>query len=397
MTLSALFVSRARAGRGEPGKYHDGGNLLLRIKPGGRASWVFRFSRNGKQTSLGLGSLRDVSLGDARELAAKHRRTLALNGDPLRDKRAQRAANALTFDQAATKTIEDRKSGWRDKRGEATWATTLETYVSPIIGRLAVADVGTEHVISILKPIWSTKPDTASRVRGRIETVLDWAKLHGHREEDANNPARWKGHLSLVFPAVGKVRRPQHHAAVPIDALPAAFKKLGALGTITADAVMFCILTAARPGEVQNATWDEIDIEAACWELPAEKTKGGKPHRVPLSDQALRILKRRLDDRRDGEDLIFPGNGQAGRPQWSTAMLAALKAASGGTDATVHGTARSTFDDWASERTAHPQKCIDLALGHGPKGKTKQAYRRSDLYEQRKPLMADWGGFLDGR
>ena len=248
MTLSSLFVSRAKAGRGEPGKYHDGNNLILRIKPGGRASWVFRFSRAGRQHSLGLGSVRDVSLGDAREQAAKHRRTLALDGDPLREKRARRAANMLTFDQAAAKCIEDRKSGWRDKRGEATWATTLRTYASPIIGELAVADVDSQHIISILRPIWNEKCDTASRLRGRVETVLDWAKLHGHREEDANNPARWKGHLSLVFPAVGKVRRPQHHAALPIDALPAAFAKLGAQGTIAAEAVQFCITTASRPG-----------------------------------------------------------------------------------------------------------------------------------------------------
>ena len=218
-------------------------------------------------------------------MASKHRRTLALDGDPLREKRARRAANVLTFDQAAAKCIEDRKAGWRDKRGEATWTTTLRTYASPVIGGLAVADVDTEHVIDILKPMWSTKPDTASRLRGRIEAVLDWSKLHGHREGE--NPARWRGHLALVFPAVGKVRRPQHHAALPIDALPATFAKLGAQGTITAEAVMFCLLTAARPGEVQQATWGEIDLEAACWELPAEKTKSGKPHRVPVSDQAL--------------------------------------------------------------------------------------------------------------
>jgi integrase len=395
MALSALFVSRARVGRGEPGKYYDGGNLILRIKPGGRASWVFRFSRAGKQTSIGLGSLRDVSLGDAREMAAQHRRTLAFDGDPLREKRARRAASTLTFDQAVERCIEDRKAGWRNRKHAGQWSSTIEAYASPTIGRLAVADVDTQHVIDILKPIWTAKPDTASRLRGRIEAVLDWAKLHGHREGE--NPARWRGHLSLVFPPVGKVRSPKHHAAVPIDQLPAAFAGLDALGTITAEAVQFCILTAARPGEVQQATWDEIDFDVACWQLPAEKYKTAKPHRVPLSEPALWLLERRLADRREGEDLIFPGNGEAGRPQWSTAMLAALRAASGVADATVHGSARATFDDWASERTAHPQKCIDLALGHGPKGKTKQAYRRSDLYEQRKPLMADWGRFLDGR
>jgi integrase len=393
MTLSALFVSRAKAGRGEPGKYFDGGNLILRIKPGGRASWVFRFSRAGKQTSLGLGSVKDVSLVDAREQAAKHRRTLALDGDPLRERRAQRAANVLSFDQAAERCIADRKSGWRDKRGEATWATTLKTYASPVIGRLAIADIGTEHVISILKPIWATKPDTASRVRGRIEAVLDWAKLHGHREGE--NPARWRGHLALVFPAVGKVRRAQHHAALPIDVLPAAFAKLGTQGTIAAEAVQFCILTAARPGEVQHATWHEIDLEAACWQLPAEKTKSGKPHRVPLSEPALRLLKARLADRREGEDRIFPGNGEAGR-LWADDMLTALRTASGCEAATTHGVSRSCFDDWAHEQTSFPSKLVDAALAHGPRSRTIAAYRRSDLLEQRRPLMADWAEFLNG-
>jgi integrase len=390
MALSALFVSRAKAGRGEPGKHYDGGNLILRIKPGGRASWVFRFSRNGKQTSLGLGSLKDVSLGDARELAAEHRRTLALDGDPLREKRARRAANVLTFDQAAARCIEDRKSGWRDKRAEATWTSTLATYASPVIGKLALPDIDTQHIIAVLKPIWNDKPETASRVRGRIEAVLDWSKLHGHRSGE--NPGRWRGHLSLVFSAVGKVHRPKHHAALPIDLLPLTFDKLGGLGTIAAEAVMFTVLTVARPGEVQQATWDEIDLEAACWSLPAPKTKSGKPHRTPLSDQALAILKRRLADRRAGEDRIFPGPGKAAR-LWPDDMLAALRSASDSSDATTHG-CRACFDDWCHEKTSFPSKLVDAALQHGPRSRTIAAYRRSDLYEQRRPMMVAWGKFL---
>jgi integrase len=393
MTLSALFVSRARAGRGEPGKYYDGNNLILRIRPGGSASWIFRFRRASKQTALGLGSLKNVSLGDARELAAEHRRTLAFDGDPLREKRARRAANVLTFDQAAERCIADRKAGWRDKRAEATWSATLTAYASPVIGKLALPDIDTQHIIAVLKPIWNDKPETASRLRGRLEAVLDWSKMNGHREGE--NPARWRGHLALVFPAVGRVHRPKHHAALPIDALPAAFAKLGTLGTIAAEAVMFCIATAARPGEVQLASWTEIDLDAACWSLPAEATKSKKPHRTPLSDQALAILKRRLADRREGEDRIFPGPGKAAR-LWPDDMLAALRTASGSKDATTHGVSRACFDDYISERTNYPQKLIDLALQHGPRNRTLAAYRRSDLYEGRKDLMARWGEFLNG-
>jgi integrase len=394
VALTAVFINQAKAGRGEPGKHFDGGGLILRIKPGGRASWVFRFDRNGKRTELGLGSVRDVSLADAREAASNHRRTLALDGDPLREKRARRAANVMTFEQAAAKCVEDRKAGWKNGKMAQEWLATLGTYAAPIIGPLAVADVDTQHVVDVLKPIWTTVPPTAGKLRGRIESVLDWAKLHGHR--DGENPARWRGHLALIFPAIGKVQRVEHHKAVPIDRLPAAFKNLRDACTIEAQAVQFTILTAARPGEVQQATWDEIDFDGACWQLLPDKTKGGKFHRVPLSEPALAILRQRWANRREGEALIFPGNGQAGGTLWSRDMLEALRAATGIADVTVHGS-RSTFDDWASERTVHPQKCIDLALGHGPKGKTKQAYRRSDLYEQRKPLMADWGAFLDGR
>jgi integrase len=395
MTITAILVTRAKAGHLKPGKFYDPGGLILRIRNGRRASWIFRYERDGRRFELGLGSIKDVTLAEAREAARAHRSKRALGGDPLRDKRAQRATKVMTFDQAAELCIADRRAGWRNAKHAGQWSTTLATYASPVIGALAVADVDAKHVIDILKPIWSVKPDTASRVRGRLETVLDWAKVHKHRAEDQNNPARWRGHLSLVFQPVGKVKTTKHHAAVPIDKLPMAFKKLGALGTIAAEAVMFTVLCAARPGEVQQATWDEIDFDDACWQLAADRTKTGKPHRVPLSDPALAILKRRLADRHDGEALVFPGNGPSGR-LWPDDMLAPLRAASGLADVTLHGTARSTFDDWASERTAHPQKCIDLALGHGAKNRTTAAYRRSDLYEQRKPLMHDWGAFLDG-
>jgi integrase len=392
MALSALFVASAKAGRGAPGKYYDGDNLILRIKPGGRASWLFRYDRTGKRRELGLGRLRDVSLRDARERAAEHRRTLALDGDPLREKRARRAAHAMTFAQAALKCIEDRKAGW--KNGSDDWTSTIETYAAPTIGSLSVADVDTQHVVDILRPIWTAKPDTASKLRGRIEAVLDWSKLHGHRSGE--NPARWRGHLALIFPAVGKIKRPKHHSAVPVDALPATFRKLDELGTIAAQAVQFTLLCAARPGEVQAATWPEVDLDSACWQLTPDKNKGGKFHRVPLSEPALAILRRRLTDRREGEELIFPGNGKRGnRVRWS-AMLDALRAASGIADATCHGSARAGLDDWASEKTAHPRKAIDLALAHGPKGRTRQAYQRSDLYLQRVSLMRDWSRFLDG-
>jgi integrase len=388
VALTAVFINQAKAGRAAPGKFFDGANLLLRIKPNGKATWSFRFDRAGKRTELGLGSVRDVSLADAREAAANHRRTLALGGDPLREKRERRATNVITFEQAAARCVEDRKGGWKNAKMAQEWLATLGTYAVPTIGPLAVADVDTGHVVDVLRPLWTTMAPTAGKLRGRIETVLDWAKLHGHR--DGENPARWRGHLSLIFPAIGKVQRVEHHKAVPVDALPDTFRKLGEAGTIAASAVQFAVATAARAGEVQKATWEEIDLDRGCWQLSPDKTKGGKFHRVPLSEPALAILRHRLADRRPGEQLVFPG------PLWSRDMLEALRTASGIADVTVHG-CRAAFDDYISERTSHPQKCIDLALGHGPKGKTAQAYRRSDLFELRTPLMADWGAFLNGR
>jgi integrase len=256
-------------------------------------------------------------------------------------------------------------------------------------------------VVKVLTPIWNEKPETASRVRGRIEAVLDAAKTTGHREGE--NPARWRGHLDKLFPTKTKVRKVRNHPACVIDDAPTLYSRLAASEGTAAAATRYCMLTAARPGEVTHARWPEIDRAARVWTVPAGRQKSDKPHRVALSDEAMLILDAMWERREGDTGYVFPG-GKKGRPLSLTALQKALRVAMGkdlrtdqeGRAATTHGTARSTFDDWGSERTLHPQKLIDRALAHGPKSKTIAAYRRSELLEQRKPLMADWARFLSG-
>lgn len=407
--LTSLQVAKAKPGA----RLSDGGGLYLICGEGNGStrpkSWAFYyFAAPGKRRELGLGSLDDLPLTAARELAAKLREAHAKGIDPKAERERLRAEAAaasapaptrMTFKQAAEVHIRGKRSGWRNAKHADQWTATLETYAYPTIGDTAVADVDTPAVVKVLTPIWSEKPETASRVRGRIEAVLDGAKATGHREGE--NPARWRGHLDHLFPTKSKVRKVRNHPACVVDDAPTLYGRLAGSNGTAAAATRYCLLTAARPGEVAHARWPQIDRASLVWTVPPAGQKSGKPHRVPVSEEVLSILDAMWERRESDTGYIFPG-GKKGRPLSLASLQKALRVAMGkdlrtdqeGRAATTHGTARSTFDDWGSERTHHPQKLIDRALAHGAKSKTVAAYRRSELLEQRRPLMADWARFL---
>lgn len=390
-TLSAAFVKSVAEGRAEPGKYFDSGGLILRVRPSGVGTWIFRYRQAGRRRDMGLGAPPEVTLAMARELAAQHRRTLALGGEPLDDRQASRAKSAreLTFDEAADQYITQHEAGWKNDKHRAQWRSTIRVHVSPKIGATKVSNVDTAAVLSVLRPIWSKLPETASRVRGRIESILDWARVQRMREGE--NPARWRGNLALVFPSKSKLRRVKHHAAVPLADLPGVFEELGESEGIAAAAVQFAILTAARPGEVAGLQWPEIDAAAKLWTVPGERMKRGREHRVPLNDGALKIIERMEKLRTDESPYVFR-SAKKGRPLSLASLAKALRVAGGG-DGTTHGTARSCFDDWATARGV-PTPVIDRALAHASGDMTVQAYRRADLLDQRRPVMSDWDAFL---
>jgi integrase len=389
--LAALTVAKLR----DPGHYGDGGGLWLQVSPTGTKSWVFRYRAHGRVREMGLGSLIALPLADARQAAAECRKQRAAGIDPIEARKAERArarlaeARALTFKACAEACIAAHAAGWRNAKHAKQWGATLAAYAFPAFGDLPVADVDTGLVVKALEAIWREKPETASRVRQRIERVLDWATVRGFRQ--GANPARWKGHLDTLLPARAKLRPVEHHAALPWAEVPAFVADLRSREALAARAVEFAILTAARTGEVLGARWAEFDLQAGTWTVPAERMKAGREHRVPLSREALAILSL-LKGTSDGE-YVFPG-GRRGRPLSGMALLMLLRRMGRG-DLTAHGF-RSSFRDWAAERTNYPRAVAEAALAHRLKDKTEAAYARSDLFERRRRLMADWARFCHG-
>ena len=292
----------------------------------------------------------------------------------------------MTFAACAERYIASHKVGWRNPKHAAQWPATLGTYVYPVFGSLPVQAVDVGLVMKAIEPIWVQKPETAGRVRGRIERVLDWATARGYRQGE--NPARWRGHLENLLPKKSKVRRVEHHAALPYVEIGAFMAELRQQEGVPARALEFAILTAARTGEVIGAKWDEIDLDERLWTVPAERMKAGKEHRVPLSDVALAIVEERRKIQQD--DHIFPG-GKAGRPISNMAMLMLLRRMGRG-DLTAHGF-RSSFRDWAAERTTFPAEVAEMALAHTVSDKVEAAYRRGDLFQKRRYLMEAWAKF----
>lgn len=369
--------------------YADGGGLYLQVSRSGTKSWIFRFALDGREREMGLGPLHTIGLSEARALATEARR-LKLEGiDPIDARRTRReegrleAARALRFEQAAAAFIKANKAGWKNAKHAAQWEATLRTYAHPVFGALPVAAVDTSLVLKALEPIWTEKPETASRLRGRIESVLDWATVRGYRKGE--NPARWRGHLEKLLPARAKVKAVEHHAALPYGEMPAFMSALREQQGVGPRALEFAILTAARTGEVIGATWGEIDIHAATWTIPKERMKARREHRVFLSGRALEILSALREAR--NSDFVFPG-GRPGKPLSNMALLATLKRMER-SDLTAHGF-RSTFRDWAAEATDYPSEVVEMALAHVVANKVEAAYRRGDLFEKRKGLMRDW-------
>ncbi len=384
------------------GVYGDGAGLYLNVGPTRGKSWLFRFMLNGTAREMGLGPVHTIGLAEARE-RAKAARHLLLDGiDPIDARRAERARRAaetaaeaatmVTFRMAAEGYIRDNKAAWRNARHAAQWPATLESDVYPVIGDVAVSDVNTGHVTRILTPIWKTKPETASRVRGRIETVLDYAKVHGWRTGE--NPARWKGHLANVLPARAKVAKVAHHAALPWAEIGAFMAELEKQDGMAALAFRFTILTAARTGEVIGARWSEIDLQAAVWTVSPNRMKAGIEHRVPLSDAALDVLGKVTQLRQTkGDSPVFPGGSDGpGTAGLSDEAIRGVLRRMQRSDLTVHG-CRSTFRDWASETTSYQREVVEAALAHAVGDKTEAAYRRGDLFEKRRKLMNDWAAF----
>jgi len=384
--LTSLAVKRAS----EPGLYHDGHGLYLQVSAFDTKSWIFRFMRDGVARKMGLGPLHAVTLADARQRAAAARRALLDGIDPIDARKARRAeakleaSKAITFRECAESCIASQEAGWRNAKHVAQWKATLATYAYPVVGDLPVAGVDTGLVLKILEPLWPAKPETAGRLRGRIETVLNWATVREYRQGE--NPARWRGHLDGVLPRPGKIKRIKHHSALAYADLPAFMGELRQIDGISASALEFTILTAARTGEAIGAQWSEIDFAAKTWTMPAERMKASKEHKVPLSERALAILKRLP---REGR-YVFP-SARTGKPLSNMAMLELLRGMRG-TGVTVHGF-RSTFRDWVAERTNYPEFVVEKALAHVVADRVEAAYRRGDLFEKRTRLMNDWAAY----
>jgi integrase len=387
--------------------YADGGGLYLQVTLTARdgepaKSWIYRYMLRGKAREMGLGSLNAISLQQARGKALDCRRLRQEGIDPIDARRAAReqtvleAAKAITFKSAAADYVKRHRAGWHNGKHAAQWEATLATYAEPIIGGLSVQAIDTGLVLKVLEPIWTAKPETASRLRGRIESILDWAKARGYRQGE--NPARWRGHLDKLLPAPAKVRRIKPHAALPYADLTDFMTPLRTQEGVAARALEFAILTAARTGEVIGARWGEIDLAAKLWAVPADRMKARKEHRVPLSPRALEILSEIKPAACNGEpsdtnrQFIFSG-GKPGQPLSNMALLMLLRRM-GRDDLTVHGF-RSTFRDWAAERTNFPSEVPEMALAHAVGDKIEAAYRRGDLFEKRARLMNDWAKFCN--
>jgi integrase len=369
---------------------HDGHGLYLQVRGPDSKSWVFRYQKDGKPRHMGLGSLRYVPLDVARAKANGVRAEIGLTGaDPMIAKQKAReqahvaTAKSITFKEAATKYIASQRHGWSNAKHAREWGNTLDTYAMPTLGPLPVGEINVGLVFRVLQPIWADKPTTASRLRGRIESVLGWAIAHGYRGND--NPARWDI-LEHMLPAPTKVRAKKHMAAMPYADVPAFMAQLREVDATTSYALAFLILNASRTGEVIKARWSEIDMDAATWTIPAERMKARKEHRIPLTDEAMAILHHMASVRCD--EYVFAGRASGLSER---AMLAVLQRA-GHDGLTVHGF-RSAFRDWAEERTSYPREVAEQALAHSIGTAVERAYRRTDLFEKRRQLMAAWATF----
>lgn len=384
--LTAVDIRRLE----RPGFHAVGGvsGLHLRISSTGGKSWILRATVGDRRRDIGLGGFPSVTLSQARDLAREARLAIREGRDPVQERKAARqaliaaSAKAMTFREATERFLARKTSEFRNPKHAAQWRSTLETYSWPVLGEMEVQDIELAHVVRTLEPIWQSKTETASRLRGRIEAVLAWATVSGFRSGD--NPARWRGNLEAVLPKPAKIAKQNHHAAMPIDDIPDFMRSLRKRDGMSPAALEFLVLTAARSGEVRGANWEEVDLEKGMWTIPAERMKAGREHRVPLSPAAIAILE--ALSHRTG--LLFPA------PRGGSLSDMALSAVTRrmGVVAVPHGF-RSTFRDWAAERTDYPHEMQEMALAHTIGNKTEAAYRRGDLLEKRRQMMTDWAEF----
>jgi integrase len=379
--LSALDVKA----KSEPGRYADGDGLYLNVAAGKSKSWVFLWMKNGKRREMGLGSYPTISLVAARQRADECRRQVAEGLDPITERKK---AAPVTFGEAADQFLASMSSSFRNEKHRDQWKMTLGDAYCAKLRKQSISAVDTEDVLQVLTPIWQTKAETASRIRGRIERVLDYATVKGWRTGE--NPARWRGHLKNALPARQKLAR-GHHAAMPYAQVPAYVKRLQSAEAMAARGLEFLILTASRSGEVMGAQWPEFDLEKAIWTVPAERMKAGKEHRVPLSPGAVTIIKALKDAKVN--DYVFPGE-KKDRPLSPMAFAMLMRRMKFG-QYTAHGF-RSAFRDWAGDETSFPRELAEAALAHRVGDETERAYRRSDALDRRRKLMEAWTDYCLG-
>lgn len=393
--LTVLAVNKAKT----KGLYADGGGLYLQVGPTGSKSWLFRYMRFGKAQAMGLGPLHAVSLADARTKAADCRKLLAAGLNPLETKKTEEvqariaAAKGTSFETCAKAYIEAHKAGWKQERHAKQWDQALTKHAYSVMGNLPVDAIDTALVMKVLEPIWQKKTETAKRLRGRIECILDWAKVREYRQGE--NPARWRGHLENLLARPSKLIKVEHFAALPYTKVNGFLQSLDKQAGLAALALKLVIYTACRSTEVLGATWSEIDFTGKVWTIPAERMKTAKEHRVPLTSPALAILKK-LKQERDREKVpslyVFPS--PKGNVPLSNVVMLALLRRMDRRDITVHGF-RSSFRDWAAEQTNFPREVAEAALAHAIQSRVEAAYRRSDLFEKRRLLMDKWARYCD--
>lgn len=383
------------AKEGKKGMTGDGQGLYLQITAGGSVSWIYRFKLQGKQRYMGLGSFPETSLAEARERATDNRKLVKSGIDPIEVGLEQDHADEATpsFTSCAARYIMSHRRSWRNAKHARQWVSTLKAYARPVIGSKPVDEVATQDVLKILSPIWTSKTETAKRVQGRIENVLDYAAAHNYR--DPVNPARWRGHLDKLLAKPSRVKKVAHHPAMPYEEVAAFMAELQGYTSISSKGLQFLILTATRTSEVLRSEWSEVDLDNETWTIPPDRMKARREHRVPLPRQAVTLLSEL--PRVKGNPYVFPG-ARYGRPLSNMAMLQLMRGMGYGLDGdrgdyVPHGF-RSSFRDWAGEVTSYPRDVAEMALAHTIENKVEAAYRRGDLFEKRRAMMQEWADYI---
>lgn len=386
--LSSLTVKRLT----QKGLHAVGGTdgLHLQINENGAKSWILRIRIGNRRRDIGLGGFPKVSLSEARESARRIHQDVQQGIDPVQERKEKRAAQQaskaaeVTFKKAAEQFIATKSTEWKGKKQKQVWENSLSEYAYPVVGNLQIRNIELSHIVKILEPIWKDKTETAVRLRGRIENILDWATVRNYRTGE--NPSRWKGHLDKILPNPAKLKKKVHFPALPLNQVKKFMTSLNQKDGFGSQALAFLILTVARSGEVRGAKWDEINFSSKVWTIPASRMKAGKEHRIPLSDAAVKILQ--SQPRHDGVDYIFPA--LRGGMLSDTTLLAVMRRMN--VTAVPHGF-RSTFRDWVAEHTNFPSEVAEMALAHTIKSHVESAYRRGDLLEKRRQMMEQWANF----